>query len=94
MHQTFFRLNVMLSFVFLVSVARGQDSKTITSPFRLESTDGLELVKAKAEPVTYRGEPLMLDRRAVTHRENLADLICFGRLFIANPDLAWLADPA
>jgi hypothetical protein len=56
MHQIFFRLTVMLSFVFLVSIVRGQDSKTLISTFRLESTDGLELVNAKAEPVTYRGE--------------------------------------
>jgi hypothetical protein len=50
-----FRLTILLSFGLLVSV-HGQDSKTLTSTFRLDSTDGLELVNAKAEPVTYRGQ--------------------------------------
>ncbi len=56
MRQIFFRLTIMLSFLFLAGTAHGQDSKTLISTFRLESTDGLELVNAKAEPVTYRGE--------------------------------------
>jgi Domain of Unknown Function (DUF1080) len=56
MRRILFRLTVALSFAFLVSVVHGQDSKTLTSTFRLDSTDGLELVNAKAEPITYRGE--------------------------------------
>lgn len=55
MHKVLVRLTVLLSFA-LVSVVHGQDSKALTSTFRLDSTDGLELVNAKAEPVTYRGQ--------------------------------------
>ena len=55
MRRTLVRLATALSFVFLVSAVHGQDSKTLISTFRLDSTDGLELVNAKAESVTYRG---------------------------------------
>jgi len=46
----------MLSIAFLLSGVHAQDSKTLISTFRLDSTDRLELVNAKAEPVTYRGK--------------------------------------
>lgn len=49
-------LTVVLSLAFLVNLGHGQDNKTIISTFRLDSTDGLELVNAKAEAVTYRGQ--------------------------------------
>jgi hypothetical protein len=47
-----------LAFVLLLSLsasAHGQQSKAPNSQLRLDSTDGLELVNAKAELVTYRG---------------------------------------
>lgn len=50
------KLAAIWSFAFLVSIVHGQDNKSIISTFRLDSTDGLELVNAKAEAVTYRGE--------------------------------------
>ena len=56
MGRTVIRLSAALSFAFLVSVVHGQDSKTITSTFRLDSTDGLELVNTKAEAVDHLGK--------------------------------------
>ncbi len=56
MRGIFCRFAVVLSFAFLAGIVHGQDSKTIISTFRLDSTDGLELVNAKAEAVTYHGE--------------------------------------
>jgi hypothetical protein len=50
-----FRLTVLLSLA-LVSVVHGQDGKVVASTFHLDSTDGLELVNAKSESVTYRGQ--------------------------------------
>jgi hypothetical protein len=55
MRRVLFRLTVLLSFAF-VGVVHGQDGKVVASTFHLDSTDGLELVNAKAEAVTYRGQ--------------------------------------
>jgi hypothetical protein len=56
MPRIFCTLTVVLSFALLASVVHAQDSKTVVSTFRLESTDGLELVNAKAETVDYLGK--------------------------------------
>jgi hypothetical protein len=50
-----FTLAFALSFLTFVN-AHGQQGKTPTFQPRLDSTDGLELVNAKAELVTYRGQ--------------------------------------
>ena len=42
-------------FAFLVTDTSGRDAKSAASAFRLDSLQGLELVDAKAEVVTYRG---------------------------------------
>jgi hypothetical protein len=56
MRRILFRLTLMLSVAFFVGLARGQDGKAPIAPLRLDSTDGLELVNAKPEFVTYRGQ--------------------------------------
>jgi len=56
MVRAIFRFTAALSFAFLVSVVHGQDTKAVISTFRLDSTDGLEVVNAKAETVDYLGK--------------------------------------
>jgi hypothetical protein len=45
----------LLLLTFPAPIARGQDAKAVSSTFRLDSLDGLEVLNAKAEVATYEG---------------------------------------
>ena len=51
-----FRVTVVLGFALLAGGMQGQDNNPLPSKFQLDSADGMELVNAKAEFVSYRGQ--------------------------------------
>jgi hypothetical protein len=53
--RQFLRLFCGLGVALVIFAASGQERKTRTMAYRLDSTDGLEMINTKAEVVNYRG---------------------------------------